>query len=120
MRKGRGRRGRRTKEMVEIAKKRIGLLFSHAEKEGLKGDLELADRYVSLAFIIAKRYNVRLSPEQKASFCRKCSTFLLESKTSRTRIHSGRIVKKCLSCGSIMRIPVGNKKRNGEKNEAEG
>ena len=106
MAKGRGRRGRRTKDMVETAKQRIGQLFTSAEKEGLKGDLELANRYVGLAFTIAKRYNVRLTPEQKACFCRKCNTYLLESKTCRTRIHKGRIVKKCLGCGVFRRIPI--------------
>ena len=114
MGKGRGRRGRRTKEMVKTAKERIELLFSLAEKEGLKGDLDLANRYVVLAFTIAKRYNVRLTPGQKASFCRNCSAFLLESRTSRTRIHSGRITRKCLNCGDIRRIPI-NKNRDSGK-----
>jgi len=110
MGKGRGRRGRRTKDMIKTAGERIDLLFSYAEKEGLNGDMELANRYVSLAFTIAKRYNVRLLPAHKAFFCRKCQTYQLESRTCRTRIHNGRVVKKCLNCGNLKRIVISKDK----------
>lgn len=110
----RGRRGRRTHNMVSVAKERIDILFSSAQERALKGRPDLANRYVSLAFVMAQRYNVRLTKAQKASFCRGCGSYLLTSSTARVRIRSGRIIRQCLKCQDIRRIPL---KRKGSKDE---
>lgn len=105
----RGRRGRRTHNMVSVAKERIDLLFSSAQERALTCRPDLANRYVSLAFVMAQRYNVRLTKAQKASFCRNCGSYLLTSASARVRIRSGRIIRQCLKCQDIRRIPLRKK-----------
>jgi len=109
MRDSRGRRGRRTHRMVSVAKERIDLLFASAKKRALLGQMELADRYVSLAFTVAKRYNVRLSKDQKSVFCRTCQAYLIAPRTAMVRVRGGRVIRHCLKCQDIRRIPLGDK-----------
>jgi RNase P subunit RPR2 len=105
----RGRRGRRTHNMVSVAKERIDILFASAQERALKGRADLANRYVSLAFVMAQRYNVRLTRAQKASFCRNCGSYLLTSASARVRIREGRVIRQCLGCKDIRRIPLKKK-----------
>jgi len=99
-----GRRGRRTGAMVRIAGERIADLFSLAEREAGADHLDLADRYVVLARRIGMRYNVRLPPEYRELYCRRCSTFWVEGRTVRTRLRSGRRVRTCGKCGARRRV----------------
>ena len=105
----RGRRGRRTHNMVSVAKERIDILFTSAHERALKGSPDLANRYVSLAFLMAQRYNVRLTKAQKACFCRRCGRYLLTSASARVRIREGRVIRQCLGCKDIRRIPLKKK-----------
>lgn len=107
----RGRRGRRTTDMVNVAKERIDILFKSANEQALAGRMDLANRYVSLAFVMAQRYNVRLTPAQKACFCRRCQRYLLTSASARVRIRGGRVIRQCLACKDIRRVPLKRKAR---------
>jgi RNase P subunit RPR2 len=95
--------------MVSVAKERVDILFTSAQERALKGRPDLANRYVSLAFVMAQRYNVRLTKAQKASFCRRCGRYLLTSASARVRIHEGRVIRQCLGCNDIRRIPLKKK-----------
>lgn len=106
MSRGRGRKGRRSKEMIQVANQRIEYLFNSASEAAVKGDLDLSHRYASLAMAIATRYNVRLENEHKAHYCRKCRSYMLDGTSSRTRVKSGRIIRTCLKCGSVRRLPL--------------
>lgn len=99
-------RGRRTKQMVEIAGERIELLYREADKAALGGRMDLADRYVELARNVGMRYNVRVPPPLRRKSCRACYRYLLPGTTSRTRLRRGRLVITCLRCGHITRIPL--------------
>ena len=99
-------RGRRTKEMVQVARERIDLLMAEADKAALAGRMEQADRYVELARRVGMRYNVRVPTAHKRKFCRGCYGYLLPSVTSRTRFQRGKVVTTCLRCGHVVRVPL--------------
>lgn len=90
----------------KIAKERIQILFSLAEKE-FKKHPERSRRYIQLARKIGLRYNVRLSKELKRKFCKNCNSLLIPGKTEQVRIDSKNkvIVRTCLSCNRIYRHP---------------
>lgn len=70
----------------KIAKERIEILLGLAKKENK--NKERSRRYVQLARKIGTRYVVRLSTEQKRSFCKRCDSIII-GKSS-----------KCASCGA--------------------
>lgn len=93
-------------EHKAIAAERIERLFELAEGASSRR-LELADKYVQLAWKLATSYNVRLPPRLKRKLCRKCMAFLKPgiSCRVRTRPSPPRIIITCLRCGHHMRIP---------------
>lgn len=108
---GRGRKGRRTKAMVDIAEIRINLLFSYARNEALTHNFDRANRYVELARKIGKRYNVRIPKVHKKRFCKHCYHYLLPSYNCKVRLQKSKIVITCFDCGKYMRIPFKEKGR---------
>ena len=105
--RNRGRIGRRTKEMVDIAKERIRILLNLGEREILDNNNHArARRYVELARKIGMRYNIRLGKNYRGKICRKCNSYLITSAGVRVRCHTGRVIIVCKECGNIMRIPV--------------
>lgn len=94
-----------TKQM-KIAKERIERLLDLAKSE-FKTHPERSKNYIELARKIGKRYNVRLTKEQKRSFCKKCNQLLIPSETSTVDVDSKKklIIIKCLNCGNIYRHP---------------
>jgi len=92
-------------QRVRIAKERIKKLFDLAKEELNKP--ERSRSYVELARKIGKRYNVRLTKEEKRSFCRKCSQLLIPTRTSKVNIDTKKkiIIIKCMNCGNIYKYP---------------
>ena len=92
-------------ERLKIAKERIEILFNLAEKE-LKNP-ERGRRYVELARKIGMRCNVRLTPEQKRKFCKKCNQLLIPKKTCEIKTNPQKKLMeiKCLNCGSVYKKP---------------
>jgi len=90
----------------KIAKERIEILLNLAEKE-VKKNIERCKKYVELARTIGKRYNVRLTKEQKSKFCKKCNVILIPGYTMKTWLDPSTKTKvvKCLSCKHLYRIP---------------
>ncbi len=101
----RGRRGRRTKSMVNIAGERIDILFRLAEEEALNHNLDRANGYVDLARKIGMRYNVRVPGQFKRRYCRFCHSYLIPSQNARFRVRGKRIIVSCNNCGGVMRMP---------------
>jgi RNase P subunit RPR2 len=102
----RGRKGRRTKDMVGIARERMDLLMDQAMKALRSNDITKANRYAGLARSIGMRYNVRMRLEHRQMVCRKCGALLVPSKTSSVRIVRGRRISHCLKCGDIRRVVI--------------
>ena len=88
-----------------IALERMVVLFRLAEKEALARHDARARRYVELARRIGMRYNVRVPPEFRRRFCKKCLHYLVPGLNARVRIGGGRLSVTCLGCGAIQRMP---------------
>ena len=105
-----GRRGRRTKQMVNIAGERIEILFDLAHKEARAKNLNRANRYVDLARRIGMRYNVRIPGNYKRRLCRHCHSYLVPGDNCRVRIRGKRIIIFCETCNEYTRMPILEKK----------
>jgi len=99
------KRVNRRKIARKIAKERIEILYRMAEERAMKGDLVLASRYVELMREISKKYNVRIPKEKKYHICKKCNSFLVPGKNATVRLKKGKVVIKCLRCGTYKRYP---------------
>ncbi|MEK6987418.1 MAG: ribonuclease P protein component 4 [Candidatus Thermoplasmatota archaeon] len=88
-----------------IALERMEILFHLAEKEALVRHEARARRYVELARRIGMRYNVRVPPQFRRRFCKKCLAYLVPSVNARVRVGRGHIVVTCLPCGAVQRLP---------------
>ena len=101
------------KEVRRIAKERIEILFSLAEKYA-KTMPERAKRYIELAIKIGMRCNVPIPKNLKRRFCKRCHAFLTPGLNCRVRTRKDKqaVVVKCLECGNIMRYPYIKEKKN--------
>ncbi len=93
----------RKKYAQRIARERIKILFSLAQERALEGDEELARRYVEHMVNLSRKYNVRIPRDMKRMYCKKCYTFLIPGKTAQVRLKKGKVVIKCLRCGTYKR-----------------
>lgn len=100
------RKSQKPEWQTRIARERIQILFSLAEKEFNKYP-ERSRRYIQLARKIGLRYNVRLSKELKRKFCKNCNSLLIPDKSEQVRIDSKNktIVRTCLNCNRTYRYP---------------
>lgn len=89
----------------EIAKERINILFSEAEKV-FPQNKALANRYVTLARKIAMKVKIRIPPELKRRFCRYCYKYLLPGVNARVRTRGGKVIISCFECKKFLRIPL--------------
>jgi ribonuclease P protein subunit RPR2 len=96
----------KTPPAKKIARQRIAVLFAQAGAV-FATHPGLSDRYVSLARKIAMRQRVRIDRPYRRQFCRHCSSFLVPGKTSRVRVHDGRVIVTCLICRKRRRYPLG-------------
>ncbi len=100
------RGGRRSKSQEKIAKDRIAKLLNLAMQSSLENEYGKSKRFVELALLISKRYNQRLTKDQKSQICKNCSSFL-NSKTSKHRISpKGWKIITCLTCDTISRYKI--------------
>ncbi len=84
---------------VKIARERMEILFSEART----APEDLARRYIRLAKKIGMRYNVKIGTERKKLYCTKCFT---PFKAAKARLKKGFLVRTCVHCGRISRMPV--------------
>lgn len=102
------RHAKKPSEHTDIAKERIGVLFSQAEL-AFRKDRALSDRYVYLARRISMRYKVKIPPALKRRFCRHCYRYLKPGVNCRVRLAKGRVIYYCLSCRKFMRFVIRKK-----------
>lgn len=88
-----------------IARERIHILFTLAEREALAGNILRANRYAQLARRIGMRYNVPLPSSYRRLFCRKCGSYMLPGRMARVRVRRSRVIVTCQSCGQVYRYP---------------
>ena len=97
---------RMKRQRQEIAAGRIETLMDLADGRGRAHDLKYASRYVSLARSIGMRYNVRLRPAEKLKVCKGCGAYLQPGITLRVRLGRKTLVRTCLECGLVRRMPL--------------
>ncbi|MFH2106229.1 MAG: hypothetical protein ABII22_03135 [Candidatus Micrarchaeota archaeon] len=63
-------------------------------------------RYVRMAWDLVKKYKIRLSPEQKIKFCRKCLSFLALEKNAKITFDSknNSLYVQCTNCNHRRRM----------------
>lgn len=88
----------------EIAAERINELFKQA-KIMFKENKEFSRKYIQLARKISMKYNVRIPEKLRRKYCKKCSNYLVEGKNLKIRVKDGKLVRHCLDCKSVSRIP---------------
>ena len=95
-----------SKTMIhQITQKRIETLFSLANLQIKKGNINLANRYILHARNLSMKNVVPIPRELKRLVCKHCYSYLYPSVTCQIRIHKGRIIKYCLHCKKITRFP---------------
>ena len=97
------------KDAKDIASERIETLFELARSEARSGNHPRARRYVSLALRIGERHKVRAG--HKREYCAKCHSYFIPLVNMRSRTGSRRVIITCLTCGNILRYPIGSPKR---------
>lgn len=105
-------KGRRSKEVEEIARERIEILFAEAHKATSAGKGVRAKRYVTLARRLGMRYNVSLPGRYRRWVCGGCSAYLVPGVNATARLRPRRFVISCKECGAVKR--VGRKGRKGK------
>ncbi|MFZ1127418.1 ribonuclease P protein component 4 [Methanoregula sp.] len=88
-----------------LARERIAVLFSQAEKT-FPEHPEYSDRYVTLARKIAMRHRVRIDREYRRRYCHHCYRYLVPGANMRVRVHHGWVSATCLECRKITRYRV--------------
>jgi ribonuclease P protein subunit RPR2 len=92
---------RRQREQRELASRQVRELFSQASRERSE---ELRTRCVSRAHRLALKHKIRLPPELKRQYCKRCFAFWFLGRTARVRVSQGKAVYTCLACGAIRRF----------------
>ncbi len=88
-----------------VARERIDLLFSLAEREAVEGNLARATRYAQLARRIGMRYNVPLPRPFRMLYCRGCGGYMAPGSSASVRLRRSKVVVTCRACGRIYRFP---------------
>ncbi|MCS7122072.1 MAG: ribonuclease P [Archaeoglobaceae archaeon] len=102
---------KRDKELErKIARERIDELMKRSQIYKYTS-YELAKRYVELAKKISMKYRVRMSREQKRSFCKKCM-YPYRADRMRVRIKKRRVIVTCLNCKHSRRFQLKPKTSN--------
>lgn len=98
------------KSIKKTALSRIRRLFEQAELR-FSSDPALSNRYVQLARKIAQKAEVRIPPELKLRFCKKCHSYLVQGVNCKVRLSSHSVLYTCLICGNTMRHPYIREKK---------
>jgi len=95
------RRLKERERIKKIALERIKILFDEAKKAKKQ---EFSDRYVEIARKIAMKAKVRIPPELKRKFCKKCHSYF-RAGNFRVRLQGKKVVYYCFRCKNYMRFP---------------
>lgn len=106
-------RGRRSKEVEQIARERIEILFEEAQRAVSRGKGERAKRYVVMARRLGTRYNVSIPGRLRRWVCPSCGAFLVPGVNATTRLRPQRIVISCKACGAVRRVGRGARRAKG-------
>ncbi|MCC7553700.1 MAG: ribonuclease P [Methanobacteriaceae archaeon] len=111
-------RGKKPKWMIDIAKERMNILFSRAEKE-FDDYPERSHRYVQIARKLSTKYNTKIPRNWNRRFCKNCFKFLSYGSNSTVRLVNEKVNIKCVECGHVMKIPYYKEKKNRRRTKNE-
>ncbi|ERG94685.1 ribonuclease P protein component 4 [Haloquadratum walsbyi] len=90
---------------MDIPAERIERLHALAREAMATGKKARARSYVQLAKRIGERNRISLPHQFRRFSCDSCDIYLRPGKTARVRLQPGRVVIRCLECGSTKRYP---------------
>jgi ribonuclease P protein subunit RPR2 len=98
------------KFIKKVSQDAITVLLAEAKKNAKKHP-KRSKRYVQMAFELAKKHRLRLTPEQRLTFCKKCLVFWVPDKTLKIVFEPQRNAFLIIcECGAKRRIVKGVKK----------
>jgi len=103
----------RGKTRQEIARVHISNLYDFATNP--RYQLEYRKKSAELILKISQKFKVPLEKQQKILLCKKCHSFLLDTRLFSIRLKEGHLVYKCKNCGEIYRMPYISK--NGKRSQ---
>ncbi|WP_297435194.1 ribonuclease P protein component 4 [Thermococcus sp.] len=112
-------RQREQREKRRIARERIEILFTLAERV-FPYEPELANRYVEIALAVQQKARIRMPGKWKRRYCKKCHSLLVPGRNARVRLRNGHVVIKCLNCGHIMRYPYTREQKKKRRERQKG
>ena len=78
----------------------------HEARAAFRTHTERSTRYVSLVWKLVQKYKIRLTKEEKLSFCKRCLTLWVPGKTVQIafdqRHHA--VMYKCKKCGFTRKL----------------
>jgi ribonuclease P protein subunit RPR2 len=94
-----GRRNNDKSFLKRTTAESIDILLDQAG-ENLEKHPDRTKKYVRMVWDLVKKYKIRLSPEQKNKFCRKCLAFFELGKNSKVTFNSknNSLCLICLDC----------------------
>ncbi len=96
--------------LVDIVLEDAERLAAEARKAALNGDYSLSSEINGLILRLSRANRVRLPRELRLSMCKRCRVSLIPGVTLSVRLRSqGRqryLVRRCLVCGYIHRLPL--------------
>ena len=82
----------------QIALERIEILINEAIKNAKKNP-DLAQKQAAMAKKISMKYRVRLNPQFRMNFCKKCKMFIVPNISCRVRLGRSPVKSIRITCG---------------------
>jgi len=102
--------------LIDLVIQRTKILIKVAFEWVDRDKLDFARNAIRIIEEMRRETNVRIPPEIKRLYCKKCYTPLVPGKTSRVRIRNrGKRIERvttCLVCGAVYRLEIAVKSRN--------
>ncbi len=106
---------KRPRWVKELAKRFIDRMLELAMAEKNKS---LSSRYVKIALLASRKYNVRVDKDIKRRICKKCYSIMTPGRNAIVRVERNSIVWICGECGNVKRY--GKPKKSGKKSKTSG
>ena len=98
----------------DLALQRARKLYTLAVSEVRLGNYDRARRYVEIALNLISKANIRKPMYLRRGVCKNCYVPLIPGLTATVRLRGNRkyiiVVRKCLLCGWVSRVPCPRKK----------
>ena len=80
-------------------------------------DKSLSRRYVKIALLAGRKYNIRIDSNIKRRVCKKCYNIMTPGKNATVRVTKNSIIWICDECGYVKRFGRSKKKSKDSKTD---